>query len=311
MANTVKLKRSAVEGRVPTTSDLELGELAVNTYDGKLYIKKNDGTEAIVEITIAKGFDENTAVGLSAMENISGTSDGNTAVGSNALQFNATTGDNFFNTAVGYKSLQVAAPGSNSNTAVGYNTGANLTTGDNNLLLGNTAGGLASPSGLITTASNRICLGNNSITNAYVKVSWTVTSDGRDKADITDLQEGLEFIKQLRPVTYKWDERDKYLPEDQPDNPNFVMPSVLDIVPDGTHKGAKTEVGFIAQEVEAVEKQFGWANNCDDSLLTSCSDDATRMGLQYERMIPMLVNAIKELSDKNDALEQRLSDAGL
>lgn len=50
MANTFQLKRSAVQGRVPTTSDLELGELALNTYHGKLYAKKDDGSESIVEI---------------------------------------------------------------------------------------------------------------------------------------------------------------------------------------------------------------------------------------------------------------------
>ena len=50
MANTVKLKRSAVQGRVPTTSDLSLGEIALNTYDGKLFIRKDDGTASVVEI---------------------------------------------------------------------------------------------------------------------------------------------------------------------------------------------------------------------------------------------------------------------
>ena len=50
MAGTVKLKRSAVEGKIPTTSDLDLGEMAINTHDGKVYIKKDDGTAAIVEI---------------------------------------------------------------------------------------------------------------------------------------------------------------------------------------------------------------------------------------------------------------------
>ena len=52
MAGTVKLKRSAVEGKVPTTSDLALGELALNTFDGKAYIKKDDGTESIVEVGV-------------------------------------------------------------------------------------------------------------------------------------------------------------------------------------------------------------------------------------------------------------------
>ena len=50
MANTIQVKRSAVPAKVPTTSDLALGEIAVNTYDGKMYIKKDDGTPAIIQI---------------------------------------------------------------------------------------------------------------------------------------------------------------------------------------------------------------------------------------------------------------------
>lgn len=51
----LKFKRSATPSKVPTTSDLSLGELAMNTYDGKLYMKKDDGTQAIVEIGAASG----------------------------------------------------------------------------------------------------------------------------------------------------------------------------------------------------------------------------------------------------------------
>lgn len=50
MAQTIKLKRSATQGNVPNTSQLELGELAINTYDGLLYIKKNDGSDSIVQV---------------------------------------------------------------------------------------------------------------------------------------------------------------------------------------------------------------------------------------------------------------------
>ena len=50
MAQTIKLKRSSVQNNVPSTSDLDLGELAINTYDGKLFIKKNDGSAAIVQV---------------------------------------------------------------------------------------------------------------------------------------------------------------------------------------------------------------------------------------------------------------------
>jgi len=49
MANTIQIKRSSVSGKVPLTTDLALGELAVNTYDGKVYIKKNvNDVESIV-----------------------------------------------------------------------------------------------------------------------------------------------------------------------------------------------------------------------------------------------------------------------
>ena len=50
MAQTIKLKRSATQGAIPSTSSLDLGEVAINTYDGKMYIKKDDGTPAVVEI---------------------------------------------------------------------------------------------------------------------------------------------------------------------------------------------------------------------------------------------------------------------
>ena len=46
----LKFKRSAVPAKVPSIVDLDLGELAINTYDGKVYTKKDDGTEAIVEV---------------------------------------------------------------------------------------------------------------------------------------------------------------------------------------------------------------------------------------------------------------------
>ena len=55
MANTIKVKRSATPSAVPTTGQLDLGEIAVNTYDGKLYIKKDNGTASIVEVGASGG----------------------------------------------------------------------------------------------------------------------------------------------------------------------------------------------------------------------------------------------------------------
>ena len=50
MATVIQFKRSSTENSVPATSDLSLGELAVNTYHGRFYTEKNDGTAAVVEV---------------------------------------------------------------------------------------------------------------------------------------------------------------------------------------------------------------------------------------------------------------------
>ena len=48
---TIQHKRSSQTGKKPTTAQLELGELAVNTYDGTLYLKKNvEGEETVVAL---------------------------------------------------------------------------------------------------------------------------------------------------------------------------------------------------------------------------------------------------------------------
>jgi len=51
MSVNIKLKRSSVPGNIPTITQLELGEIALNTYDGKAYFKKQVGvSQSIVEI---------------------------------------------------------------------------------------------------------------------------------------------------------------------------------------------------------------------------------------------------------------------
>jgi hypothetical protein len=70
MANKIILKRTGTQSKIPTTSDLDLGELAINTYGGRLYAKKNDGSDTIVDLT------ENDTVSL----NGDATGSGRTAI---------------------------------------------------------------------------------------------------------------------------------------------------------------------------------------------------------------------------------------
>jgi len=46
----ILMKRNDISGVAPDVSEIELGEITINTYDGKLYTKINNGTEAIIEI---------------------------------------------------------------------------------------------------------------------------------------------------------------------------------------------------------------------------------------------------------------------
>ena len=50
MAQNIQLKRSALPGKVPDTGSLNLGEIAINTYDGKVFLKKSGSIESVESI---------------------------------------------------------------------------------------------------------------------------------------------------------------------------------------------------------------------------------------------------------------------
>jgi len=52
MAQNILQRRSAIQGKTPTTSSLQVGEIALNTYDGKAYIHKSGSTQSIESIVI-------------------------------------------------------------------------------------------------------------------------------------------------------------------------------------------------------------------------------------------------------------------
>ena len=53
MAQKILLKRSGVSGSIPTTANIDLGELALNTYDGKAFMHKSGLTDEVVEFVVA------------------------------------------------------------------------------------------------------------------------------------------------------------------------------------------------------------------------------------------------------------------
>ena len=168
--------------------------------------------------------------------------------------------------------------------------GKNITTGAHNTMIGRASGTSGSPSGNITTEDYRVCIGDNNITNCYIKVDWTVTSDRRDKTDIEPFNHGLSWINKLNPVTYRWDNRSNY----------------EDGVPDGSKKSPKLNVGLIAQDELEVEKEHGFGDT-KDNMIVSHVDDGGGYGMKYVKLVPILINAVKELSAQNEALVARIT----
>lgn len=227
------------------------------------------GYEALQSNTTGR---DNTAVGDRALKsNTTGLE--NTAVGYDASLFN-TSGDD--NTAVGRFALRSNETG-RSNTALG-NGALSSAKGNNNIGVGTDAGASLSPLTVISQ-SDRIVMGNDDHTDAYIKVSWTVTSDARDKTDFAPVPHGLSFISALEPTEYQFRAGGR----------------------DSAQGDGKRRYGFLAQDVLALEGQ--------DPVITD-NEDPEKLKLKESQLVPVLVNAVKELSAKVENLQLKLKNMG-
>ena len=252
------------------------------------------GKDALTTLTTASV--DSIAIGREAMKSMVGGSGKNVAIGYLAMR------DNLQNSgcvAIGSYALYDSDGGSN-NVCIGGMAGR-LITSSNNICIGSDSGTQYAPSGEITNLGDRISLGNDNIGYFYCATSTITTSDGRDKADVEDFTAGLDWIESMRPIVYRWDKRNWYKVKDE--EGNLVSKSE----PDGTHKKNQKHIGFIAQEVLEIEKAHGFANDKEDMLTVNLNDDDTAYGMKYERVVPILVNAIKELSQSNKELSTRIA----
>ena len=72
MAQVIKLKRSAVTGKTPQTSSLQLGELAVNTTDGKIYLHRSSSSDDSIQSVLTTDATITGSLKLSGSQHISG-----------------------------------------------------------------------------------------------------------------------------------------------------------------------------------------------------------------------------------------------
>ena len=258
----------------------------------------------------------NVATGYQALEqNSSGHS--NVAIGVAAMNA-CSTGTH--NVAVGRGSLD-ALTDSALNVGVGHNALGGLTTGDFNVGIGSDTGNYTV---ILTTGTRNICMGSYSHTSAsgsinqhvfgynvvgagdstftfgynqtdssiaFGATSITAPSDVRLKEDIQDEKVGLDFINELRPVTFRW-KKEKDISEElsayKADSEERTM-------------NGKYNHGFIAQEVKEVIDNNPDIKEGFDMWYEDDFDGRQRIG--ESALVPMLVKSIQELSAKVEDLE--------
>lgn len=108
------------------------------------------------------------------------------------------------------------------------------------------------------------------------------TSDMRLKKDIEVIGYGLETVRKMNPVSYRW--KDAMMGDDK-------------------------KIGFLAQEMEqlipeAVTHHEGLVESEASAVVDRIKDP---YGMNYSELIPVLTKSIQELADENDILKERLS----
>jgi hypothetical protein len=165
------------------------------------------------------------------------------------------------------------------NTFIGTDAGFNNTTGKKNVFIGYKAGFNE------TTNSNRLyidnCAAGDPCTNPFIFGDFsqryllihgmiTFSSDERLKKNIEPLKSSLDKVMKLNGVSYEWEAEE--------------------------HRGNNRDIGLIAQDVEKVLPEL------------VVTDDRGYKALSYDKIVPVLVEAIKEQQKFVD--EQRITIAG-
>lgn len=140
--------------------------------------------------------------------------------------------------------------------------------------------------------------GSFNIMYSYGYVNY---SDARTKHSVQSLEGGLDFIKRLRPVEYKYiyENRLGY----EPDEHGVEMP-VVHAEPVSVEYGSRYRYGFIAQEVKQALEDIG--KNPGDYVvwgLGDKDDPESTQQLEYLQFIGPLTRAVQELAERVEQLE--------
>ncbi len=232
----------------------------------------------------------------------------NNIIGYNIMTANAGN-TAFYNNIMGTSSVTNLTAGANNNV-IGTSSGTLITTHSNNTIIGHssfsTGTGYSNCASLganinVISGDNQVQLGD-SATNTYIYGVLQVRSDSRDKNYIGDLEYGLDFIENLRPVKYKYNYREDY--QEIIKEEDGTIKEIINHIKDGTKTRNRWHWGLIAQEVERVMNRMSF----DAGLLQNhkINGGEDRYTLGYEELIAPLIKAVQQLSEQNKRLELRI-----
>jgi len=305
-AENVAIGNQSLTANTTGASNVAIGTNALTantTADDNVAIGRNTlsaNTTGTRNIAIGRGAyyasdteNDNLAIGHNAMTTNTAGGTKNVAVGNYALDA-LTSGDN--NTAVGYNAL-TGCTTANSNTAFGSGAGTDVVGAQTGVYIGlnvNPGDGNGSNNAIVigsdfTGGGNTFSFGkgSNVVSNVFTSnATFARNSDLHKKTNIESTDLGLSFINELRPVTFNW-------------KPSNEFPKhYVDYREENTMTTDINLYGMIAQEVESAldkvgHKNFGgWSEEEDGS-----------QKLAQSMFIYPLINAVQELSTKNDSLE--------
>ena len=198
----------------------------------------------------------------------------NTGIGFKALENNTYSN---YNVAVGNEALQLNTGGTK-NVAVGVGAGSNITDGSNNTCIGHDA------YTSYQVVNNEFVLGNGNVqVLRCAKTGITALSDKRDKTNITELESSLDFINELKPVTFNWDKREWYDTG----------------VSDGSKIDNKLVSGFIAQDLKEAQEKYDM-----QYLNLVYESNPEKLEATTGNLLPIIVKSIQELTTMIKILQQ-------
>jgi len=243
----------------------------------------------------------------------------NTFLGSNSGQLNV---GGSWNTFVGTSSGREHTTGTH-NVYIGSHNGRNDAGGNRNVFIGaNTDAGISNCTNSVAIGydvspfgSNRVVIGNSSMTRIGGYASWSNLSDLRYKINIKQNVPGIEFIMKLQPVTYNLDKNkllklnatynevsakaeDGNIPSQKGVNTKEAMIESIEF------KSKQTYTGLIAQEVLQAANEL----NYEFSGVLEPENKSDHYRLAYSELIVPLIKAVQEQQKKINELRKEIDE---